>query len=104
MRQVRPKPGLIALAGDNDPNEKFEAQVVGSLALVECNDGSFMIVHVATGRRVSAPEASIAMVQHLNRECRWTWANEQPFGLKLEGRGATMLKKALETAYASFKP
>jgi hypothetical protein len=103
MRQIKPKPAAVTIHYPGGPLT-CDGLVIGSLAVIECENGESMIVHVVTGRPLSVPWGTIAMAQHLNRECRWTWANSQPFGQKLEGRGATMLKKSIQDAISTFKP
>jgi hypothetical protein len=72
--------------------------VVDKLAVIDDS-----IYHIKTGLRVMHGDCALAI--YLNREVRWNWLEEQPFGEAVpNGRGKTILRKTIEQALANYRP
>ena len=61
-----------------------------------------LIFHLKTGMAV-VTAGDEALAKHLDKTLRWTWLNEQPFGVTPTGRGATMCKNAIVHAVTEFR-
>jgi hypothetical protein len=97
MRTVKAERAKVKIFLEDGTHEDVDATVVGSLAVMQ----DYSLTHVATGLKV-AGSGGESLARHLLKEVRWTWLDQQPFGIKPQGRGATMAKKSLEAALASF--
>lgn len=80
----------IQIQNQDGTTVSVDATIHGSLG--HHNDDH--ITHVATGLLVAYGSDDNAKA--LNKAVRWVWANQQPFGVPLRGRGATILQRNIK--------
>lgn len=75
---------------------------VEGTAFKHCASTTHGITHLATGMLI-VRRRDDDLARYLDKKLRWTWLDEQPFGVPPTGRGATMFKKALAQALQEYR-